>query len=140
MERSVVASLGTVNMREQVFHEEVFYAYFKPFRHPSSHFNIWGGHGLETFGDDLAVVKSVDVNCIWTVVEGDACDDLWITPGLHFVNRICYLVTQVPHADAPIAFRAKGRQSSITPIGLARRITMLRKLMQAHAQGLHQAY
>ena len=31
-----------------------FYEFFRPFRHPSSHFDIWGGYGLETFGEDFA--------------------------------------------------------------------------------------
>jgi len=125
---------------ETVFHEDVFYAYFKPFRHPLSHFNIWGGHGLETFGEDLQIAKSVDPSCIWTVVEGDIGSDLWITPGMHFVNRVCYLVTQEPHADAPIAFRVETRPRPISPIGLARRMTTLRRLMQSHQRQLHLAY
>ena len=53
-----------------IFHEDVFYAYFRPFRHPSSHFNIWGGHGLETFGEDLQITKSFDQTFVWTVVDG----------------------------------------------------------------------
>jgi len=47
-----------------VFHENVFYEYFRPFRHASSHFNIWGGHGLETFGEDLRTVSRFDQNFV----------------------------------------------------------------------------
>lgn len=53
-----------------LFHEDVFYAYFRPFRHPSSRFNIWGGHGLETFGGDLQIARNFDQNFVWTVVDG----------------------------------------------------------------------
>ena len=61
---------------ELVFHEDVFYAHFQPLRHPSSHFNVWGGLGLETFGGDLQLVRSFDPDCVWTVLEGDVGFDL----------------------------------------------------------------
>jgi len=36
-----------------VFHEDAFYEYFKPIRHSGAKHNIWGGLGLETFGEDF---------------------------------------------------------------------------------------
>jgi hypothetical protein len=38
-------------------HEDVFYHYFKPYRHPAAQYEIWGGLGLETFGSDLALAS-----------------------------------------------------------------------------------
>lgn len=127
-------------LTDTVFHEDVFYAYFQPFRHPSSHFNVWGGLGLETFGADWQLVRRVAPDCVWTVLEGEADSDLWIAPGLHYVNRICYLLTRVPHHDAPIAFRTESKPRPITALGLARRMTTLRRVMQAHQDQLHLAY
>jgi len=115
-----------------VFHEDVFYEYFRPFRHPSSHFDIWGGHGLETFGEDLQIVKSYSGNFVWTVVDGGEGPDQWITPGFQFVNRICYLLTEEPHDWAPVEFRLGHRPCSLTLLGLARRMTTLRRLMLAN--------
>jgi hypothetical protein len=69
-----------------VLHEDVFYEYFKPYRHPQAHHNIWCGHGLETFGEDFRLVCSLDPDYVWTVVDGDSGHDQWITPGLHYVN------------------------------------------------------
>ena len=119
-------------LTETVFHEDVFYAYFQPFRHPSSHFNIWGGHGLETFGEDFKIARSLHPHHVWTVLEGSEGSDQWISPGLHYINSIGYLVTHVPHADAPITFRIEGKPRPITSIGLARRMTTLRRLLVAH--------
>lgn len=127
-------------LTETVFHEDVFYAYFQPFRHPSSHCNVWGGLGLETFGGDLHLVRCFDPHCVWTVLEGETGPDLWIAPGLHYVNRICHLLTRIPHDDAPIAFRTEGKPRPITPLGLARRITTLRRVMQLYQSKLHLAY
>ncbi len=127
-------------LREQAFHEDVFYAYFSPYRHPCARFNIWGGYGLETFGEDLELVKSSDANYVWTVVEGDTGTNLWITPGLHFVNRICYLVTHVRHAYAPVVFCVETKPQPISAFGLSRRMTTLRKLMQNHQDTLDLAY
>jgi hypothetical protein len=115
-----------------VFHEDVFYAYFHPFRHPSSQFNIWGGHGLESFGADLQIVKHFDSNRVWTVIDGDKSCDQWITPGMRYVNRVCYLLTKIPHDWAPIEFHTEGRPRPISPAGLARRITTLRRIMHTN--------
>lgn len=119
-------------LETKVFHEDVFYEYFRPFRHPSSHFDIWGGLGLETFGEDLEIVKSYAENFVWTIVDGCEGSDQWITPGIQFVNRICYLLTTVPHDGAPVEFRIEHRPRSLTPLGLTRRITTLRRLMLAN--------
>lgn len=113
-----------------IFHEDVFYEHFRPFRHPSANFgDIWGGHGLETYGDDLQLAFKYDSDYVWTVVEGGESPDQWIIPGFHRVNRICFLLTEVAHHDAPIEFRIERGPRSLTPIGLARRITTLKKIL-----------
>ena len=112
------------------FHEDVFYEYFRPFRHPLARFgDIWGGHGLETYGDDLQLAFNYDANHVWTVVDGDAGPDQWIIPGFHQVNRVCYLLTEVAHNDAPIEFRIEHRPRSLTPLGLVRRVSSLKKIL-----------
>jgi hypothetical protein len=112
-----------------VFHEDIFYEYFRPFRHPSTKFNVWGELGLETFGEDLQLAYDYDENYVWTVVESGEDSDLWIVPGFHRVNRICFLLTEVAHFDAPIEFRTARGPHSLTPIGLARRITTLKRIL-----------
>ena len=114
------------------FHEDVFYAYFRPFRHPTSSFDIWGGHGLETFGSDWQIAVAFDQNFVWTVVDGDNGHDQWITPGMRRVNRVCYLLSRVPHRGVTLDFRCEGRPRPITPVGLARRITTLQSVMRRH--------
>lgn len=116
-------------MSSTSFHEDVFYEYFRPFRHPAAQFDIWGGYGLETFGADLRLVREYDQRHVWTVVDGDV--DQWIVPGLRYVNRVCYLLTEVRHFDVPIEFRISRHGRSLTKIGLARRIAALRRLMVA---------
>lgn len=112
-----------------VFHEDVFYTYFRPFRHPSARNDIWGGHGLETFGADLQLAFDYDENHVWTVVDGDKGSDQWIIPGFHRINRICYLLTEVGHRNAPVEFRIKNVPSSLSEIGLKRRMSTLEKLL-----------
>lgn len=109
------------------FHEDVFYEYFRPFRHPAAAFDIWGGHGLETFGADLRLVREHDQQFVWTVVDGDV--DQWIVPGYRYVNRVCYLLTERPHNDAPVEFRIARYGQSLTQVGLVRRISTLRRLL-----------
>lgn len=116
-----------------VFHEDVFYEFFRPFRHPSSQFDIWGGLGLETFGSDLQVVKGYSERFVWTVLDGSEGPDQWITPGFHYVNRVCYLLTEVAHNWVSVEFRIELRSHGLTTMGLARRVSTLHKLMLVNA-------
>lgn len=109
-------------------HEDAFYEYFKPYRHPDAQHDIWGGHGLETFGADLELVRRLDSSYLWTVLDGDG-DNQWITAGLHFVNRVCYLVTEVPHSDLNVEFRVPHRLNSLTPLGLKRQLNKIDRLI-----------
>ena len=96
---------------------------------------IWGGLGLETFGQDLDTVRKLDVSYVWTVLDGDSGNDQWITPGIHFVNRICYLITEKSHQGIDVDFRVPSRFNSLTPIGLKRQINKISRLTTA----IHQA-
>ena len=113
-----------------VFHEDTFYEYFKPIRHPDAQYDIWGGHGLETFGKDFDTVRRLDPAFVWTVVEGDSGGE-WITTGVHYVNRVCYLVTEKPHNSIPVEFRVRSGPRSLTPLGLNRQIAKLKRLLAA---------
>jgi len=111
-----------------VFHEDAFYEYFKPIRHPDAKHDIWGGLGLETFGEDFDIVRNQDPAFVWTVVDGDSGDQ-WITVGVHYVNRICYLVTEKPHDWNPVEFRIRNNGHSLKPLGLKRQLLKLERLI-----------
>ncbi|WP_374354208.1 hypothetical protein [Chitinimonas sp.] len=106
-------------------HEDAFYEFFKPYRHPQAKHDIWGGYGLETFGDDFQLVRSLDLDYVWTVVDGDSGDDQWITPGIRYVNRVCYLVTEIPHRGLEVDFRCSQQCRSLTSLGLKRQLNKL---------------
>jgi hypothetical protein len=110
-------------------HEDTFYEYFKPIRHADAQHDIWGGHGLETFGKDLDTVRRQDPAFVWTVVDGDSGADQWITTGVHYVNRVCYLVTELPHNSIPVEFRVRTGPHSLTPLGLKCQVSMLKRLL-----------
>ncbi len=114
-----------------VFHEDTFYEHFKPRRLADAQYDIWGGHGLETFGKDFDTVRRQDPAFVWTVVDGDSGDDQWITTGVHFVNRVCYLVTELPHNSIPVEFRVRSGPHSLTPLGLKRQLSKLQRLVNA---------
>ena len=109
-----------------VLHEDTFYEYFKPILHAAAQYDIWGGHGLETFGEDLEIVRRCDPDYLWTVVESDSGNE-WITTGFHYVNRVCYLITERPHNSILVTFRV--RNDSLTPLGLKRQMLKLKRLM-----------
>lgn len=113
-----------------VLHEDTFYEYYKPYRHPKAKYDILGGHGLETFGGDFDLVCRSDPNYVWTVVEDGMSNDYWISTGIHYVNRICYLLTEVPHHSIPVDFRVRyrSRTLSLTKLGLSRQISRIKKI------------
>lgn len=116
-------------MTTSVLHEDTFYEYFEPYRHPEACFNVWGGIGLETFGKDLEIVRSIEPEYLWTVVEDGDGRDKWISTGFHHVSRICYLVTRKPHNWIDVEFRAPCRMRSLTPVGLRRQLSILKQLV-----------
>lgn len=118
-------------MNTRIFHEDAFYEFFLPYRHPDARHDIWGGLGLETFGDDYLLVRSLDTNFVWTVVEDGSSSDQWITPGIHYVNRLCYLVTEIPHAGLEIDFCCPHRVTTLTPLGLKRQLNKLKRVFNA---------
>jgi hypothetical protein len=83
-------------------------------------------------GGDFEIVRSYDAKFIWTVVDGGDGRDQFIIPGIHFVNRVCYLLTEVPHEWAPVEFRTEFRPRPITLRGMRCRMTTLQTVMRLH--------
>lgn len=119
-------------MDTHIFHEDAFYDYFIPYRHPSATSHCWGNLGLETFGKDSNLVKELPAEYVWTVLDLDDNGHQWTTPGIHWVNRVCYLVTEIPHNWLGVEFRIPRQNSSLTPIGLTRQITRLKRVIADH--------
>jgi hypothetical protein len=49
---------------------------------------------FETFGNDLKTVLAQNEKYVWTCIDGD--DGMYFVSGVHFVNRIYYLITNEP--------------------------------------------
>jgi hypothetical protein len=76
---------------------EVFEERFKPILNPNE---LKQGNEtvlFETYGADLEFVQSADQTKVWTLVECDG--DLFIAPGVHFVNRQNFIITELPIVD-----------------------------------------
>lgn len=67
---------------------------------PSASWAFGDGPGclFETYGEELEFVQRQDPRTVWTLVDGDDGDQ-YLVSGLHFVNRIGYLVSTVPVPD-----------------------------------------
>ena len=60
----------------------------------------WGcGDGpgclFETYGEELAFVRSQNSATVWTLLDSDD-GNLYLASGYHFVNRIGYLIATTP--------------------------------------------
>ena len=61
---------------------------FKPLERSEG--NILG----ETYGEDLEVINKNNVHFVWTLIDGD--EGLFIIPGKRWVNRLNYILTEIP--------------------------------------------
>jgi len=96
---SFTLSSNELQSEDEQYREELLYL------KDASH-DIWGELGLETFGADLELVKQLPATHVWTVVDCGDTADQWILTGIHTVNCICYLVTEVPHDWKDIQFES----------------------------------
>ena len=94
--------------------DDVWYKKYSPVANPTGTGFIYGEDSIlfENTGKDLEVVRAAyekNPLCVWTLVEGedddeDNLDDEEaapvyndvITPGMHFVNVIGYMITEKP--------------------------------------------
>lgn len=91
------------------------YSAFLEYYRPSSEGIVEGSREramFETFGSDLQTVLQTDPQRVWTVIDVDLSDgaphpygdedgdNCWvIVAGYHRVNRIGYLITEIPWQD-----------------------------------------
>jgi len=52
---------------------------------------------FETYGEELEFVLAQNDKNVWTEMDGD--NGVYIVNGYHYVNRICYYVTEKPWED-----------------------------------------
>jgi hypothetical protein len=71
--------------------EEDFIRIYKPKKNHLDPNASWDGYMFETFGAELEAVKAAPANCIWTLY-----DDMSISSGYHYVNRLGYFICEVP--------------------------------------------
>jgi len=68
---------------------------YKPINNPFTENNLF-----ETFGEEYDFIERVNPLNVWTLVDGE--DGTYIVEGLHYVNRVGYFVTGVPHNNEGI--------------------------------------
>jgi hypothetical protein len=85
---------------QKTISEAEFFETYKPVKNPFVRNASWNGSMLETYGLELAHVREVlaaTPNKVWTVL---ACDGALIaSSGFHHVNRMGYIITEVPVAE-----------------------------------------
>lgn len=84
----------------KIISDDDFYRLYKPVKNPFVRFGAWDGCMLETFGLELEHVRetlAVDPNKVWTVLDCDG--ELILSSGYHHVNRMGYVLTEIPVED-----------------------------------------
>ena len=79
--------------------------FVKKYRPVKNHLNgnaPYDGFIFETYGEEYKYVECISVNPktsdkIWTICEEDGAT--FIQAGWHFVNRLGYIITEIPFTD-----------------------------------------
>jgi len=76
---------------------DVQYALVPNHINPSASWAFGDARGclFETFGEEFEFVRRYDPSKVWTLVDGDG-GDLYLVSGLHYVNRVGYLLSRNP--------------------------------------------
>ena len=74
---------------------------FKPVPNHLDDNASWDGVMFETYGEEEQFVFAQDSAKVWTYVDGDD-GNTYLINGRHLVNRIGYLVCEVPYDEALI--------------------------------------
>ncbi len=83
-------------MSEQTISYEKFVECYKPVKNPINTNASYEGQMLETYGEEMELVKKANSLCIWTLLETDG--ESYIASGFHFVNRLGYFITEIPYS------------------------------------------
>lgn len=76
---------------------EEFEEKFRPIKNPIDENASYAGSMFETYGAELEYVKAAHQGAVWTICE---CDDvITLSEGMVLVNRMGYLITEVPAED-----------------------------------------
>ena len=84
-----MSTVSTITLTEDQFDIE-----FQPQLNLLNQNASWDGCLYETYGEELAYVFRTNPRNVWTWVESD--EGLFLISGLHFVNRLGYLITAQP--------------------------------------------
>jgi hypothetical protein len=84
-----------IDTRTRLITLDEFEETFKPKINPATGENgPWNGTMFETYGKELEQVKKADPDKVWTLLDNDG--EMTIAAGFHFVNRMGYMITEVP--------------------------------------------
>ena len=87
-----------IELTEDEFDEQ--YVLIENHIDPSAGWVYGEGRGclFETHGEEFAFVRRYDPKKVWTFVDGDD-GDMYVISGLHYVNRVGYLLSRDPVPD-----------------------------------------
>jgi hypothetical protein len=84
-------------MHKKISWDDFVKTYKPQLNHLDSNASMGEGWMYETFGEEIKYVHSIlesEPNRIWTVLDTD--EDLTIASGYHYVNRMGYVICEVP--------------------------------------------
>ncbi len=81
----------------------IFCEKFKPDIYPEGHNEGGTMRKYHWKGEDGDIVAATPGDRIWTLVDCDG--KMYITPGWHYVNRMDYIITEIPWEDGQRDYR-----------------------------------
>lgn len=72
-----------------------FVEQYRPIQNPFTKEGSYDNTMFETYGQEAEYVLKQSNNNVWTNLSFDN-EESWLVPGFHFVNRMFYIVTEIP--------------------------------------------
>lgn len=109
----------------QLFNEDIFEEFFQPYSPDGVRGREFNGYGLLTHAD-WDIVRKSDKRFVWTVTSSEG--EFIISPGFHFVNAYCFLVTMRSHDFKFVDFSTYRERPFLTDIGKKRQLNRLSRI------------
>ena len=84
-------------MEHVILTEDEWEAQFHPVKNPFEPKAAFNGMLFETSGEEMKFLLNINPHNIWTFMDSEVDDSTLVIEGLHWVNRIGYLVTGNPY-------------------------------------------
>jgi hypothetical protein len=76
-----------------------YFAWIEKYKPVQNHITngAYDGTMFETYGREVEYITKTEENKVWTLIDNNDGEGLYLVAGMYFVNRLGYFITENPH-------------------------------------------